>query len=206
MKRSAIVFLAASMVAALIPQALEAGVGIKAGYSLAKFTQTSTLLPIPDWGYSKFFVGGLSFEGGLGFFSLQPEILYVRMGGKVSIDADNSLENQLEYIQAPVLLKLNIMPGPIRPFIYGGGYGAYLMRAKGILVVAGVPQEAPLTDNFERLDYGVVGGAGLSIGLAGISVSIEGRYNHGLKNILKDPAAGESIKNRCLMALVGLNF
>jgi hypothetical protein len=205
MKRLAIVFLAAALVAALVPQALDAGVGIKGGYSLAKFAQTSAL-PVPTWGNTKFFVGGLSFEGGLGFFSLQPEILYVRMGGKYTIDADNSLENRLEYIQAPVLIKLNIMPGPIRPFIYGGGYGAYLVKAKGIMVVAGVPQEAPLTDNFERLDYGVVGGAGLSIGLAGVSVSIEGRYNYGLKNILKDPAAGETMKNRCLMALVGLNF
>ncbi len=205
MKRSAIVFLAAALVAAVVPQALDAGVGIKGGYSLARFSETPS--GTPAWGDLKFFTGGLSFEGGLGFFSLQPEILYVRMGGKVTFDAANNLENQLEYIQAPVLVKFNLMPGPIRPFIYGGGYGAYLIRAKGIIVVdGGEPQTAPLTDNFERLDYGLVGGAGLAIGLAGVSVSIEGRYNYGLRNIVRDPAAGESIKNRCLMALVGLNF
>jgi len=59
---------------------------------------------------------------------------------------------------------------------------------------------------FEKYDYGVVGGVGIEFKLPGISFSIEGRYNYGLKNILTDPVAGEAIKNRSMMALVGIGF
>jgi hypothetical protein len=51
-----------------------------------------------------------------------------------------------------------------------------------------------------------VGSAGLAFRMPGIAVSIEGRYNYGLLNILKDPFPGDSAKNRCWMALVGLRY
>jgi len=203
MKKLAIAALAVLCAAALIPQTLEAGVGIKGGFSLAKIVET----PPFGWENLPFFVGGLSFEGGLGFISIQPEVLYVRMGGKVVIDADNGLENRFDYLQVPVLIKVNVIPaGPIRPFLAAGGYGAYLIKAQGALEVAGVTTKADLTENYGRYDYGVVGAAGLAFKLPGISLSVEGRYNYGLMNIWKDPVAGESSKNRSLMALVGLSF
>jgi hypothetical protein len=200
MKKLAIAALAVLFAAALIPQTLEAGVGIKAGYSLSKFSQTSEA-PLPfAWENLPFFVGGLSFESGLGFISIQSEMLYVRMGGKF---AAGELEFRFGYIQAPVLIKLNVLPaGPVRPFIAGGGYGSYLIKAEGVL--AGT--KADLTEDFQRMDYGLIGGAGLAFKLPGISVSVEGRYNYGLMNIMRDPAAGDSMKNRSLMALVGLSF
>jgi hypothetical protein len=200
MKKLAIAALAVLCAAALIPQTLEAGVGIKAGYSLSKFSQASAG-PLPfAWENLPFFVGGLSFEGGLGFISIQPEVLYVRMGGKF---AAGELEFRFGYVQVPVLIKLNVVPaGPVRPFIAGGGYGAYLIKAEGVL--AGT--KADMTEDYQRTDYGVIGGAGLAFKLPGISVSVEGRYNYGLMNIMKDPAAGDSMKNRSLMALVGLSF
>ncbi|TFG54751.1 MAG: PorT family protein, partial [Candidatus Aminicenantes bacterium] len=117
------------------------------------------------------------------------------------------LKWQLDYIQVPVLLKLNIIPaGPIRPFICAGGYGAYLIKAKGIMTVDGVPEGTTLTADYQKYDYGVVGGAGLTFKLPGIAISVEGRYNYGLKNILVDPAAGDSLKNTSMMVLVGIGF
>ena len=206
MKKLAIAALAVLCVAALIPQTLEAGVGIKAGYSLAKFAQTSDV-PLPFvWGNLPFFTGGLSFEGGLGFISVQPEVLYVRMGARYAVDPD-SLEFRFGYIQVPVLIKLNIVPaGPVRPFIGAGGYGAYLLKAEGVLVTGGVTTKADMTEDYQRTDYGLVGGAGIAFKLPGIKLSVEGRYNYGLMNIMKDPAAGDSMKNRSMMALVGLSF
>jgi len=197
MKKIAIAALAVLFAAALIPQTLEAGVGIKAGYSLSKIVETPPFL----WENLPFFVGGLSFEGGLGFISIQPEVLYVRMGGKFT---PGDFEFRFNYIQVPVLLKLNVVPaGPVRPFIAAGGYGAYLIKAEGV-IGGGLPED--LTGNYERYDYGIVGGAGIAFKLPGITLSVEGRYNYGLMNILKDPAAGDSSKNRSLMALVGLGF
>jgi hypothetical protein len=207
MKRLATVCLVALVAAALTPQALDAGIGFRLGYSSATLSQASAT-PLPfNFGPLSSVTGGLSFEAGLGFISIDPELLYVRMGGRYDVDASNSLEFRHDYIQVPVLVKLNIIPvGPIRPFLCAGAYGAYLVNAKGVFVLDGVPSEEDMAGNYERFDYGLVGGAGLAFKLPGISLSIEGRFNYGLQNLLKDPAPGDSMKNECWMALAGISF
>jgi hypothetical protein len=206
MKRPYILFLALTLAAALAAPNLEAGVGIKGGYSSAKFTLTpSEGLPFTN-DRLPYFAGGLSFESGLGFFSLETDILYVRMGSTYVISADSVTENWLHYIQVPVLLKIKLMPGPVRPFLCGGGYGAYLIKAEGVMTEAGSTTKADLSDNFEKLDFGLAGGAGLTFRLPGIGLTVEGRYAHGLMNIDKMPAPGESTKNTCWMVLAGISF
>jgi hypothetical protein len=129
------------------------------------------------------------------------------MGGQYEVDELNSLEFRNDYIQVPVMLKLNIIPaGPIRPFLCGGAYGAYLIKAKGVLEIDGEHTEEDMSENYERFDYGLVGGAGLAFKLPGISLSIEGRFNYGLQNLIKDPVPGDSMKNQCWMALAGISF
>ena len=207
MKRLMIVFLAVLFMAALVPQNLSAGFGIKGGYGLSKFAAAS-LDPIPfTFGNLNSPVGGIYFSLGLGPLAIQPEILYVRMGSEYEVDEANDLKWQLDYVQVPVLLKLRIIPlGPIRPVIYAGGYGAYLFKARGVMTVDGVSEGADIIDDYQKYDYGVVGGVGLDFKLPGITFSVEGRYNYGLKNILVDPSAGDSLKNRSMMALVGIGF
>ena len=206
MKKTLFAALAVLCVAVLVPQTLEAGVGLKGGYSWSTISIGSPV-PLPfTFGTLSSITGGAYFGVGLGLFSVQPEILYTRMGGKYEVGED-SMALQYQYIQVPVLLKINVIPAsPLRPFICGGGYGAYLLKAEGVMVVAGTREETSLTEDYQRLDYGVVGGAGLAFKLPGVSVSIEGRYNLGLMNIVKSPAEGESIKNRSIMALVGIGF
>jgi len=208
MKRLMIVALVALCVAALLPQTLSAGFGIKGGYSLSKFALTAAD-PIPfAFQNLRSPVGGIFFSLGFGPLAIQPEVLYVRMGGRDVIDGSGS-EFRFDYIQVPLLLKLKIIPlGPISPFIFAGGYGSYLLKAKEVTLVDGVVvgDPADLGENYEKYDYGVVGGVGLKLKLPGISISIEGRYNYGLQNILTDPGAGEAVKNRSMMALVGIGF
>jgi hypothetical protein len=207
MKKLSVICLVALFAAVSVPQALNAGVGFKAGYSWSTLSLTSTE-PLPfSLGTLSSFAGGMSFSAGLGFLSIQPEILYVRMGSLYEVDALNSLEFRNDYIQVPVLLKLSIIPvGPIQPFLCAGGYGAYLIKAKGVMKIDGVPQEEDMSDNYQRFDYGVVGGLGLAFKLPGIGLSIEGRYTYGLQNLVKDPAAGDSMKNQCWLALAGISF
>lgn len=209
MKKLIVVLMAVLCVAALAPRDLSAGVGIKGGYSLAKFSLTGEM-DAEVWKYLPAFVAGAYLELKLGFVSIQPEVLYTRMGAKIEEVIEEvpfSLQYRFDYVQVPVLLKFNIVPaGPIRPFLYGGGYGAYLLKAKGIMEGGGESEEADLTDDFQRYDYGVVGGVGLAFKLPGLSISVEGRYNYGLMNIIKDPLEGESAKNKSLMALVGIGF
>lgn len=206
MKRLLVLALATACVAAFLPQDLDAGVGIKGGLALSKFRMSSAD-PLPfSWANLPSYAGGLYFNIGLGLFSIQPEVLYTRMGGKYEIGEDR-LEFRFDYLQVPVLLKINVVPaGPIRPFICGGGYGAYLIKAKGVMVIGGVPVEEDIRDTYQTFDYGVVGGLGLTFKLPGLAVTVEGRYNHGLRNLYKDPLEGESMTNTSLMALVGIGF
>jgi len=207
MKKLMIVAVAAICLTALVPQSFGAGFGLKFGYSSSTLALASTE-PIPfSFGALDYFAGGIYFEGGLGFISIQPEILYVRTGGVYEVDEANSLEFRHQYIQVPVLLKLNIIPaGPIRPFLCAGGYGAYLIKSEGVLEVEGVSDTEDLTSDYERFDYGFIGGAGLAFKLGVVALSIEGRYNYGMANLLKDPAAGDSMKNQSWMGLVGIKF
>jgi membrane-associated protease RseP (regulator of RpoE activity) len=207
MKKLIIVVAAAVALTALAPIGLEAGVGLKGGLSWSSLAQSSTE-PIPfSFGKLPYYVGGVFFDIGLGFVSIQPEILYVRMGGQYEVDELNSLEIRHQYIQAPLLLRFNVIPaGPIRPFICAGGYGAYLIKSEGVMEIDGTAEKTDITEDYQRFDYGVVGGAGILFKLGIVGLSIEGRYNYGLANILKAPAAGESMKNRSLMALVGIKF
>jgi hypothetical protein len=207
MKKLTVVLLAALCVIALAPRDLAAGVGIKGGYSLAKFSVVPADTEMA-WQYLPSWVAGVYFEFNLGFVSVQPEVLYTRMGAKYAYEPEAfRIEYRYDYVQVPVLLKFNIMPaGPIRPFIYGGGYGAYLIKAQGFMEAGEESEEADLTDDFMRVDYGVVGGGGLAFKLPGISLSVEGRYNYGLANIFKDPIEGEAMKNRSIMVLVGVGF
>lgn len=202
MKRFLVLSLAALCVTVLVPQTLSAGVGLKGGYALSKFSVTDPEaprfmnLPAP--------IGGIFFNFGLGPLAIQPEVLYARMGAKADMDGA-TLEYRLDYIYAPVLLKLRVVPvGPVRPIIYVGGYGSYLLNAKGVMTFEGQSEEADVADMFEKTDFGVVGGAGIEFKLPGIMISVEGRYNYGLRNI----AAGEGGegKNRSMMALVGIGF
>ncbi|HPW18150.1 MAG TPA: porin family protein [Candidatus Aminicenantes bacterium] len=207
MKKTIVAAVLAVALTALVPLGLQAGVGLKGGLSWSSLAITSTP-PLPfSFDKLQFYAGGLSFSLGLGFVAIQPEVLYVRMGGLYEVDADNSLELRHSYVQAPLLLKLNLVPGgPIRPFICVGGYGSYLIKAEGVMKVSGVMETEDLSEDYQKFDYGLVGGAGLTFKLPGIALSVEGRYNYGLANIAKDPSPGYSLKNRCLMALVGIGF
>lgn len=206
MKKLLVFAVATACLAAFVPQDLDAGVGIKGGYALTKF-QMASADPLPfSWSNLPSYAGGFYFNIGLGFLSFQPEILYTRTGGKYVMGEDR-LEFRFDYLQVPVLLKINVVPaGPIRPFICGGGYGAYLIKAKGVMVVGGVPVEEDIRDSYQVFDYGAVGGIGLTFKLPGIAITVEGRYNYGMRNLYVDPLEGESMKNTSMMALVGIGF
>jgi hypothetical protein len=203
MKRTLIVTLAALCVAALVPQTLSAGVGIKGGFALSKFSVTD--VEAPNFMNMPAPMAGLFFSVGLGPLSIQPEVYYARMGAKTEFEGA-TVKYQLDYIHAPVLLKLKVIPvGPVRPIIYAGGYYSYLLNAKGVMTFEGETEEGDLDDMFKKSDYGVVGGVGLEFKLPGILFSIEGRYNFGLANISAEGEEGEG-KNRSMMALVGIGF
>jgi hypothetical protein len=206
MKKFLVVALAALCVAAVLPQTLSAGVGIKGGLSLSKYTYTSPdPMPFAMENLTGL-VGGVYFNMGLGPLSFQPEILYARMGMKYSFEGA-TIEYQTNYIQVPLLLKVSVIPaGPIRPVVYAGGYGSYLLSAKGVMTSEEGSDSGDLDDMYQKYDYGLVGGAGVEFKLPGVKLSLEGRYNLGLANVLKEAEGDVSLKNRSIMVLMGVGF
>jgi hypothetical protein len=206
MKKFLVVAMAALCLAAVLPQSLAAGVGLKGGLSLSKFAVSpADSLPFPIESLTGP-VAGLYFNLGLGLVSFEADALYARMGMKGTIEG-STVEYRMDYIQVPVMLKVSVLPaGPIRPFVYAGGYGSYLLKANGVMTTSEGSSSEDLGDMFQKYDYGAVGGVGIAFKLPGVTVSAEGRYNLGLANIAKNTEAGESVKNRSIMALVGIGF
>jgi hypothetical protein len=207
MKKAVVVSLALVCAAALVvPRSLSAEVGVKAGASFSKY-QWQTPVPIDfTWEYLPFVSAGVYLNVGRGFLSIQPEVLMTRMGGRYASEGD-SLEFRFDYIQVPLLLKMRILPSSrVCPFYSVGGYGAYLFKAQGVLVLGSDRTVEDLIDEYKRYDAGLVFNGGLEFRLSRATLSVECRYDHGLVNVQKVPVEGEFMKHRSIVALVGIGF
>jgi len=204
MKKFLIVSLAVLFTAALMPQSAAAAVGVKGGLAMSNLSMSEAPgVPLKSL---KVPVAGFFYGFNLGLFTIQPEILYVRMGARLEADASNWLEERIETIQVPVLLKINVIPGPISPMIYAGPYGAFRLSAKEVMTIDGVSTSSDIKDQTKSTDFGAVFGGGIEFKLVAIRLSAEVRYNLGLANVAVDPAPGFSVKNKILMVLVGIGF
>jgi len=135
------------------------------------------------------------------FLAIQPEVLYSNVGSKVTYGGSN-LENlfgiepgevrfNLNYVQVPVALAVNI--GPLN--VHAGPYLSYLVSAnvkdlkKSDLSSTDI-QELK-TKDFNRFDYGLVGGIGFDVQ----NVTVSARYNYGLREIGNTGLAGNLTEN-----------
>lgn len=100
---------------------------------------------------------------------LQPELLYT---------VAKSGEGSINYIQIPINIRYQLIPGPIRPIILAGPYFSYASNFSGVF-----------NGNTQRLDWGLGLGAGVEIW----KIQFAGRYSWGLQNISK--ADDVNIKN-----------
>lgn len=114
--------------------------------------------------------------------SLQPELLYSSKGAKENynnfIQGSGEYRFNLNYIELPLLLTVNV----VRNFnVHFGGYAAYLASANVKNVRDGNIQGVTdlNAENFNRFDYGLVGGLGVDVD----NFTIGARYNYGLRNI-----------------------
>ena len=117
--------------------------------------------------------------------AIQPELLYSRKGAELTYDnlfATGTAKFKLNYIEAPILLKLNLTDNFN---IHAGPYLAYLLDAQ----VTNENNNGSLdfentlnNDDFNKFDYGVSGGIGFDFD----SFSIGARYNYGLQTVGKE--------------------
>ncbi len=115
-------------------------------------------------------------------FSIQPEILYSNKGAKVAYNntlIGGEYRFNLNYLEVPVLGVVNVA----KNFnVHFGGYAAYLTNVNIKAEDNGSSNEELVSfdeDNFNRFDYGLVGGVGFDVK----GFTLGARYNYGLNQV-----------------------
>jgi hypothetical protein len=143
-------------------------------------------------------------------FSIQPELLYTSKGAKEEynniIEGEGEYRFNLNYIEMPVLAVINVA----KNFnLHVGPYVSYLAAAniKNLHESGGQDEIAELdADNFNRFDYGLVGGLGVDVS----NFTIGARYSYGLREIGKSGSLSGRItkdsRNSAVSLYIGVGF
>jgi len=153
--------------------------------------------------------GGLILNLGTEKFSVQPEILYSQIGAKVDVVQTGvklSGERKVNTITVPVLLKAGFGGENLKFFVNAGGYGSYALNGKAKATLNGQSSSGDIKyeSGDSRIEYGAVGGAGISLGLGAAKLLLEGRYYYGLGNDDKDTPKADKALYRNIQASIGI--
>ncbi|MGQ9800500.1 MAG: porin family protein [Candidatus Saccharicenans sp.] len=193
----------------------EAGItfGAKGGFSLANIKTIPENFEGYKWENKTGLAGGVFMEIGLpGPFSIQPEVLYVQKGAKISFfegEFSGTLKANIDYIEIPLLLKYNfISGGPLSPSVYFGPYFGFNTTAEFVISIEGQGEEREdIKDDIKNTEFGMVFGLGLTQKLGTIKLTLDARYDLGISNIIEDHVEyPSSIKTRTWLFMVGIAF
>jgi hypothetical protein len=131
--------------------------------------------------------GGIILSLGGKSFSVQPEILYSQIGyEETSTLAQVNLKGQrhLNTLTVPILFKFSAGGDIFKFFVNAGGYGSYVLNGTSTIISpsSNETKSIEFKGNKDKIEYGAVGGAGISFGLGRAELLIEGRYFYGLGN------------------------
>jgi hypothetical protein len=219
----ALVFLSVCIVSPASAQIL--GIGVKGGLNFSTFSGDLAFdedefgIDLPFKNKTGFVIGASFSKGLMPLLSLQPEILYIQKGAKVdesltipevgTAGVEGSFD--LAYLEVPLLLRAGLPVPGLSPFVYAGPAVAFNLSAKAKLdAVAGPFRESiideDIKDDIKNLDYGIVLGGGMQLGLPLIKLHIEARYTIGLTNIIDADDIDFELKNRAFSLMVGVTF
>lgn len=184
------------------------GVKLMGGLSMGNLNLSETLPSTTKKTSKMGFMGGLGFESG-GQIGFELDLLY-SPGGAVLKSTDAANKSKIEIsgnaITLPIMLKVRFMKGTT-PYILAGGEVGYILSQKAIVTAGdGTTAEEDITDNINRILYGLVLGGGVEMQTGGMNLLLEARYRLGLSNQIKNPDAGEYLKATSLSFLVGIKF
>jgi Outer membrane protein beta-barrel domain len=141
--------------------------------------------------------------------SIMPELLYSNKGTKAtynnSFQGSGEYRFNLNYIELPLSFVFNI----VKNFnVHAGGYAAYLTSANVKNLHDGnIDGVTDLNaENFNRADFGLLGGIGLDID----NVTIGARYSYGLRQVGQSGSLSGELtkdsKNSNLSMYIGIAF
>jgi hypothetical protein len=207
--------LALAVVISARPASAQLTLGLVAGGTSAS-TSSDGLGRLPISSVTGF-TGGLSLTVPLAnHISFAPEILYAMKGttDKLAVATSSNVmpyetgTSKISYVEVPVLLRVNVGSGFIRPFVTAGPEVAFKVGCN--FTVAGTlsfgngefgcsQSTLAAESGVKSTDVGALVGGGLAIGRMSISV----RYDMSFSNSSQDTYGGYA-KNRAFMAIVGV--
>ena len=133
---------------------------------------------------------------------LQPEALFVMKGSRFK-EGGFTASVQLDYLEVPVLARFS-WRGASRNGFYaaGGPYVAFSLRSRTRTTFSGSTEEIDISEDVERLDFGVAAGGGVERG----RWVFDGRYTYGLKDVDKDKSDSVKVTNRGVSITAGYRF
>jgi hypothetical protein len=145
-----------------------------------------------------------------GPLSLRPELLFALKGGRAQATVEGGgtaqLDIELAYLEVPVLLRVGLPRGRIRPM--RGRGPARALQIGCDLQLIGPDQPVRSTCGaadftvFRELDLSYVVGGGLEVRWPQSALSLEGRYTGGLRSVLE----GFDVRNRGFGVVLALTF
>lgn len=192
MRLRSVARVAALVVLAITASASDAAAdgGIKFGPTFAKFSSESL-----DFSNRTGLHAGLFFGGNRsGVFGLQGEINWIRKRTEFGIEGQNI---RIDYLQVPVLLRLNVGSDSASGFAVYGIAGPALD-----IKIADEVEGITIDDGFEGADVSLVFGGGVEVA----RIIIEGRYEKGLRRINKNFIDFAEIKTQAFTILFGIRF
>ena len=128
---------------------------------------------------------------GAGFFlnahlnevlSLQVTPMYLQKGGNARYDLNflEYTEFRADYLEIPILLRLNFDAGMVQPYIIAGPSIGFQLNST---YLDGDGEEVDIADETKNMDISAVLGAGLEIELDNMSLFGQLTYSHGLSNL-----------------------
>ena len=131
-------------------------------------------------------------------FSFQPEWLYAQKGAKFRENKDFGFD--LDYFDVPLLLRWDSTTAGESTFnVFAGPSINFRHRARQ----EDGDGDRDIRSDVERIDVGLIVGAGVELG----RFVIDGRYQHGLKEVNKNAEAENfSVKHRAFSIMAGFRF
>lgn len=191
-------------------------IGVKGGLNVSTLSVDDPSNPDLEFDSQTDFLAGAFLQcGGIGWFTLQGEVLYSQNGAKTKGE-DPAAQIDLNYLRVPVLLmaRLASRESPMYPILYAGPQLAFETRCQITGQVDGVSSsfacdseelDEPLETN--NVEFGLVFGGGFEVLFSRLTMQLDARYNLGLTNLNGGTDASTvSVKNRGWSFVIGLGM
>mgnify|MGYP005748068861 CR=1 FL=1 len=165
---------------------LKAQFGIRTGFSSANFSDT-------NFSARSGFHAGVYYATGSDFIKVEPGLQFAQKGYTGNDDMGVAIDEQLNYLDIPVLVRLNLLPivnvfaGPQASFLLSRNYQLGAISSNSLEVLTG---------------YDLAGVVGAQVNLP-LGINLQASYDIGLKSL---NYFNTDVKNRVFKISLGYSF